>query len=112
MRLGRLTEALPDFKEAAELAHSIGSRDEELYRAFHALTKTRLGDLSELALRREEIGATVNAGAGVGFSVYGYTMLFYDAACATRRWRNWHSRTNKASRPSAGDSPIGNSGAR
>ncbi len=82
MRLGRLTEALPDFKEAAELAHSIGSRDEELYRAFHALTKTRLGDLSELALRREEIGATVNAGAGVGFSVYGYTMLFYDAACA------------------------------
>jgi tetratricopeptide (TPR) repeat protein len=81
-RLGRFTEALPDFKEAAELAHSIGSRGEELYQAFHALTKARLGDLSELALRRDEICNTVNAGTGVGrSSVYGYVMLYYDAAC-------------------------------
>jgi tetratricopeptide (TPR) repeat protein len=81
-RLGRFTEALPDFEEAVELAHSIGSRNEELYRAFHALTKARLGDLSELALGRDEIRDTVNAGAGPSHStVYTYVMLYYDAAC-------------------------------
>ena len=81
-RLGRLAEALADFEEVLELAHDVGTREEELFRAFHALTKARLGDLSELALLGEQVRDIVKAGAGQGGeTIYNYWMFYYDAAC-------------------------------
>jgi tetratricopeptide (TPR) repeat protein len=81
-RLGHLTEALADFKEAFELAHDIGNREEELFRALHALTKARLGDLSELALLGQRVRDIVKAGTGQGGeTIYNYWMFWYDAAC-------------------------------
>jgi tetratricopeptide (TPR) repeat protein len=78
-RLGRLTESLADFQEARELTH--GTEDEELFRAFSALTKARLGDLSESALQRDRLRDTVMAGSDKSGKKYSYWMLFYDAAC-------------------------------
>jgi serine/threonine-protein kinase len=81
-RLGRLTEALADFQEALEIAHDNGSKEEEMFRAFHALTKARLGDLSELALLGDQIRAILKVGAvRGGETVYRYWMVYYDAAC-------------------------------
>ena len=62
MRLGRHAEALADFEEIVELTH--GTKHGELFRAFHALTKARLGDLSALALLGDQVRETVKAGAG------------------------------------------------
>ena len=44
MRLGRNAEASADFKEIIELVR--GTTYADLFRAFHALTRARLGDLS------------------------------------------------------------------
>jgi tetratricopeptide (TPR) repeat protein len=80
MRLGRHTEAVVDLEEILELTK--GTRLSELFRAFHALTKARVGDLSALSLRGDEVRKTVKAGAGrAGNAAYGYWMLYYDAAC-------------------------------
>ncbi len=81
-RLGRLTEALVDFKEAIELAHDNGNKEEELLRVLHGLTGARLGDLSELALLGDQVPDVVKAGAGQGGeTIYNYWMFNYDAAC-------------------------------
>jgi serine/threonine protein kinase len=80
MRLGRLAEALADFKEAVELAQ--GSKDEEVFRLFHALTRARLGDPSELALLGDRVRESVRAHAGKDSEGAAYFwMLYYDAAC-------------------------------
>ena len=84
-RLGRLVEALADFREVIELAHENGDRDEELFRLFHALTKARLGDLSELTQLGDRGPDTVEAGTGQGGStIYTYWIFNYDAACGVR----------------------------
>jgi serine/threonine-protein kinase len=81
MRLGRNAEVLPLYEEAIGVYD--GQRTQELMRAFHALTKARLGDRSALALLGGQARDTVKLGAGrSGGSVYeGYYMTFYDAAC-------------------------------
>jgi eukaryotic-like serine/threonine-protein kinase len=80
-RLGRHTEALADFEEVLELSH--GTKDVELFRAFHALCKAHLGDLSALAHWGDEVRDTLKVGAGyVQGSPYYYIMFYYDAACA------------------------------
>jgi serine/threonine-protein kinase len=82
-RLGRLPEALADFQETIELAHDTGNKNEEIFRAFHALTKARLGDLSELALLGDQVRDILRAGTGQNVAtIYDYYMLYYDAACA------------------------------
>jgi tetratricopeptide (TPR) repeat protein len=78
IRLGRQTEALADLDEALELTR--GSQGGDMVQAYHALTKARLGDLSELALRGDQLRETVTAGAGVK-NVYGHWMTYYDGAC-------------------------------
>jgi tetratricopeptide (TPR) repeat protein len=81
-RLGRLTEALADFQGALELAHANGDKEEDLFRVFHALTKARLGDLSELALLGDQVRDILKVGAvRGGETVYSYWMFYYDAAC-------------------------------
>jgi tetratricopeptide (TPR) repeat protein len=81
-RHGRLTEALAGFKEAFELAHDSGSKNEEVFRVFHALTKARLGDRSELALLGAQVRDILKAAELEGSDVgYWYYMLFYDQAC-------------------------------
>jgi hypothetical protein len=81
VRLGRLPEALADFKAALEMAHEDGSRDEEVFRLFHALTEARRGDLSELALLGDQARDILKTGAGSVITVYYYWMIYYDAAC-------------------------------
>jgi tetratricopeptide (TPR) repeat protein len=82
-RLGRFTAALADFQEALDLAHENGDKEEEMFRAFHALTKARQGDLSELALLGDQVRAILKVGTDQGGeTVYNYWMLCYDAACA------------------------------
>jgi tetratricopeptide (TPR) repeat protein len=79
MRLGRHAEAIADFDEVVGLTK--GDRSSELFRAFHALSKARLGDLSALALMDREIRDTFVGGLA-GFRVYSiYLMTCYDAAC-------------------------------
>jgi serine/threonine-protein kinase len=80
-RLGRLAEALADFEEVMELTH--GTRDEELFRVFRALTKARVGDLSALAVLGEQVRDILKAGEGRGgVTAYSfYYMIYYDAAC-------------------------------
>jgi serine/threonine-protein kinase len=81
-RLGRLAEALADFQEAVEVAHESGDKSKEICQAFHALTKARLGDLSELALLGDELRRIVSVGTGEGReTVYSHWILHYDAAC-------------------------------
>jgi tetratricopeptide (TPR) repeat protein len=79
MHLGRLPEALAHFEEVLELTHD--TKDGELFRAFHALAKARLGDLSELAFLGDQVRDTLKAGAGSNTSPYYFYMLYYDAAC-------------------------------
>jgi tetratricopeptide (TPR) repeat protein len=79
-RLGRHAEALADFKEILEISQ--GEREAELFDAWQALTKARLGDRSALALLGDRVRDTVKAGAGVqGLSTYGGWMPYYDGAC-------------------------------
>ena len=79
MRLGRHAEAIADFEEIVVLTK--GDRSSELFRAFHALSKARLGDLSALALMDREIRDTFIGGLA-GVRVYSiYVMTCYDAAC-------------------------------
>jgi tetratricopeptide (TPR) repeat protein len=81
-RLGRFNEALADFQDALDLAHENGDKEEDMFRTFHALTKARLGDLSELALLGDRVREILNIGAvRGGETVYNYWMLCYDAAC-------------------------------
>jgi serine/threonine protein kinase len=57
MRLGRYAEAVADYGEAVELTH--GLKEEERFRAYQALTKARLGDLSALTLLGDQVRETV-----------------------------------------------------
>jgi hypothetical protein len=53
-----------------------------IFRAFHALTKARLGDLSELAVLGVQVRDILKAGTGQGMpSAYDFWMNCYDAAC-------------------------------
>jgi serine/threonine-protein kinase len=82
MHLGRFTEALADFQEALDLAHENGDKEEEMFRAFHVLTRARQGDLSELALLGDQVRDILKVGTGNGGeTIYNYWMLYYDAAC-------------------------------
>jgi hypothetical protein len=79
MRLGRHADAVADFKELVALAK--GNRSGELFRAFHALSEARQGDLSALALVEREVRDRL-AGGRAGALVYPYYwMNCYDAAC-------------------------------
>jgi tetratricopeptide (TPR) repeat protein len=79
MRLGRFGESLADFEEVLRLTH--GTRNEELFRAFHALAKARQGDLSELALLGSQIRRTMANAGQAGMRTYTYWMTCYDGAC-------------------------------
>jgi serine/threonine-protein kinase len=79
MRLGRYSEAAVDYGEILELVRDTMNVD--LFRAFHALTKARLGDLSALELLADQVRETVRVGAGHGGRYTGYYMACYDAAC-------------------------------
>jgi serine/threonine-protein kinase len=81
MRLGRNAEALALYEEVIGLYE--GRKAQELMKAFHALTKARLGDLSALAVLGGQVRETVKLGAGLGSgsAFDGYWMTFYDAAC-------------------------------
>jgi tetratricopeptide (TPR) repeat protein len=79
MRLGRHVEAIANFEEVLKLSKD--NRSSELFRAFRALAKARLGDLSALALLDSEIRDRLTAGRA-GVLVYAfYWMHSYDAAC-------------------------------
>jgi serine/threonine-protein kinase len=78
MSLGRHPEALAHFEEVLELTH--GTKEEELFRAFHALAKARLGDPSELAFLGDQVRDTLKNGVG-HTSAYYFSMNYYDAAC-------------------------------
>jgi tetratricopeptide (TPR) repeat protein len=81
-RLGRLTEALADFNEAVELAHKDGTKAEDLFRVFHALTNARLGNRSELAVLGHRVRDIVKAGTyQANNNPYRYLIYSYDAAC-------------------------------
>jgi serine/threonine-protein kinase len=80
-RLGRLAEALRDFSESLEIAHQNASQEEGLFRVFRALTKARMGDLSELGLLGDQARKALEGGAGPSHPIYDYFMLYYDAAC-------------------------------
>jgi hypothetical protein len=80
MRLGRHVEAVADYEEIIELTRDI--KPGELFRAFYALTRARLGDLSALARLRDEVREILKVGAGLDLkSPYIFYMLYYDAAC-------------------------------
>ena len=80
MRMGRYAASSADFEEVVELTRE--TRAGELFRAFHALAKARIGDLSALGLIRDEIRETLKIGAGFqSESPYVYYMIYYDAAC-------------------------------
>ncbi len=80
-RLGRHAEAIADFEEGLEVAH--GTRLTELFQAFLALAKARVGDLSMLARLGQPIRDALKLGASpdTATAVYGYYMQSYDAAC-------------------------------
>jgi tetratricopeptide (TPR) repeat protein len=77
MRLGRHTEALADFEELVQSAR--GSRSFEAFWGFHALTKARLGDLSELAHMEDRVHDILRVSGMEGASRY--LLFYYDAAC-------------------------------
>jgi eukaryotic-like serine/threonine-protein kinase len=80
MRLGRHAEALADFEEILGLTQR--TKDGDLYRAFHGVTKARLGDLSALQLLGDQVRETVKAGAGnEGTPAFSYWMTYFDGAC-------------------------------
>jgi eukaryotic-like serine/threonine-protein kinase len=77
MHLGRHTEALAAFEELVQSAR--GSRSFEAFWGFHALTKARLGDLSELAHTEDRVRDILRVS---GFDSAGrYNLLYFDAAC-------------------------------
>jgi serine/threonine-protein kinase len=81
IRLGRHTEALADLEEILELTRP--DKHSGLFRAFHVLTKARLGDLSALDLLRDQAREAVRVGAGPEAFNHSflYCMTYYDAAC-------------------------------
>ncbi|MGP0069030.1 MAG: protein kinase domain-containing protein [Isosphaeraceae bacterium] len=79
MRLGRNAEALADFEEILELVR--GTMYGDLFGAFHALTRARLGDLSAPALPGDQVRETLRLGLKQKSIYTGYYMLYYDAAC-------------------------------
>ena len=79
MRLGRNAEALADFAEILELVR--GTMYSDLFRAFHALTKARLGDPSALAVLGDQVRETLRTGLKQNSIYTGYYMTYYDAAC-------------------------------
>jgi tRNA A-37 threonylcarbamoyl transferase component Bud32 len=80
MRLGRHDEAAADFVEVIELTSDVKAC--ELFRAFHALTRARLGDLSALGLLGNDVREVLKVGTGgQPQSPYIYYMVYYDAAC-------------------------------
>ena len=80
-RLRRHAAALTDFEEVLELTQ--GTRYGDLFRAFHALTKARLGDLSAVALLGDQVRETVRSGTGreAVIKYVDYYMIYYDGAC-------------------------------
>jgi tetratricopeptide (TPR) repeat protein len=77
MRLGRHTEARADFEELVQSAQV--SPSIEVYRAFHALTKARLGDLSALTHIEDMVRDILRVS---GFESDGrYNLRYFDAAC-------------------------------
>ncbi len=98
MRLGRNAEAIADFEEILELVRDTMYGD--LFRAFHALTKARLGDPSELALLGDRARETLRVGV-IHDSIYtNYYITFYDSACI-------HSALAKAALEGRGRPPAG-----
>jgi eukaryotic-like serine/threonine-protein kinase len=79
MRLGRNAEAIADFEEILELVRDTMYGD--LFRAFHALTRARIGDLSALALLGDQVRETLRLGVRHNSTYTGYYMIYYDAAC-------------------------------
>jgi len=79
MRLGRNAEAIADYDEILELIR--GAKVSDLFRAFHALTRARLGDLSVLALLGDEVRETLRVGGFHGSIYLGYYITYYDSAC-------------------------------
>ena len=77
MRLGRYPEALADFDELVQSAQD--TRSLEVYWAFHALAKARLGDLSELAHMEHRVRDVLSVPDPD--SAARYHMLFFDEAC-------------------------------
>ncbi len=53
----------------------------DLFRAFHALTKARLGDLSALALLGDQVRETLKFGLKEKSKYYRLLYAYYDAAC-------------------------------
>ena len=101
MRLGRHAEALADFEEILELSR--GTKYGDLFGAFHALTKARLGDLSALALLGDQVRETLRLGVGQKTHIYGYYMLYYDAACIHCALAKRRSRIGANHWPNAGE---------
>jgi hypothetical protein len=80
MHLGRHAEAAADFEDVVQLTRD--SRAGELFRAFHAMARAHLDDLSALALLRNEVRDILRIGAGFDSkSPYVYYMCYYDASC-------------------------------
>jgi tetratricopeptide (TPR) repeat protein/tRNA A-37 threonylcarbamoyl transferase component Bud32 len=81
-RLGRYAEALADYEEVLALFSEAQKLDPdegpEVLDLYHALTKSRLGDLSALARLGEQVRVTLRARTGIGA---GYWMTYFDAAC-------------------------------
>ena len=79
-RIGRPTEALADYKEALDLTH--GTKEEEILQAFNALTKARMGDLSDMALLGDKVRDRLEGRTRQeGENLYHGDILYYDAAC-------------------------------
>ncbi|MFI5457217.1 MAG: protein kinase [Isosphaerales bacterium] len=102
MRLGRNAEAIADYEEILELMR--GTKVSDLFRAFHALSRARLGDPSALALLGDRVRETLRVGAPhVGFDSYGdiligYYITCYDSACI-------HSALSKCALEDQGQPP-------
>jgi serine/threonine-protein kinase len=79
MRLGRHAEALAVFDEVLGLAG--GLKIGEMFRAFHALTRARLGDPSDLIRWGDQVREILRLPGPPAQPVYSYYMLYYDAAC-------------------------------
>jgi serine/threonine-protein kinase len=78
MGLRRHAEAAADFEEILGVLTK-DNRSSELFRAFHALCRARLGDLSALALADREIRDKLVAGRTPVYSFF--FMNCYDGAC-------------------------------
>jgi serine/threonine-protein kinase len=80
MYLRRHAEAAADFEEILGVLTK-DNRSSELFRAFHALSRARLGDLSALALVDREIRDKFVAGRAASHVYPFFWMNCYDAAC-------------------------------